>query len=258
MMQNENFNSEKTRVFFVNELSPPCEFTKRIGIVPFGDFQTEALLPTPGGLLKKQKAIQRVTKESAMEMVLEFDNSLPWRGRGGFMGGFPIYLGHPNVSGFENLYTDKEPKGFFSRMDCYPDKVVVAPFFTNAGLDYLEGRKLVNGEKVRGLSVEFSESKLLGEENGLPVFCPTKIASIGLTSHPTLPVEFFNSDDVLQVTLNHEQRREFVNSAMKEVAEREKLDLVRDRRIIESIARREKPALFVSRSVKIVYPPRQR
>ena len=255
-MQNENSNSEKARVFFVNELTPPRSSYNCVRIVPLGDFQTEALLPTAGGLLKRQKAIQRVTRESANQMVREFHNSLPERGS--FKHGSPIYLGHPDAPGFENLFTDKEPKGFFTNIHAFSDGISVQPFFTNAGLDFVEGRKLVNGEKVRGLSVEFSEPKLLGEENGVPVFCPTKIASMGLTAQPQLPAEFFNSDDVLQVTLNHEQRREFVNSTMAEIAEREKLDPVLDRRIVETIARRERPALFALPSVKIVYPGKQR
>lgn len=255
-MQSGNSNTEKARVFFVNELSPPKTSYNLVRIVPVGDFQTEALLPTPGGLLKRQKAIQRVTRQSAEQIEKSFVNSLPERGS--FAHGSPIYLGHPDASGFENLFTDKEPRGFFTNLHAFPDGISIAPFFTNAGLDLVEGRKLVNGEKVRGLSVEFSESKLLGEENGVPVFCPTKIASIGLTPHPQLPAEFFNSDDVLQPTLNEKQQREFINEAMAEIAGRENLDLSRDRRIVETIARREKPALFVLDHVKIVYPGKQR
>lgn len=178
---------------FVNELT--IEPDGWAMIAPLGDFPSEALVPTADGKLKRQKAIQRITKESAQGMVAEFHNSRT--GLKKFLRGCNIYVGHPDMPGLESRYPDKTPKGVFADMAVREKGIYGLPVFTNEGMDLVEGRKLVNGQKCRGFSGRLIDSVPDGEANGLPVYCPTKIISAGLTPHPHLPVEFFNSDDTL-------------------------------------------------------------
>jgi len=178
---------------FVNELTIDADGWAMIA--PLGDFPSEALLPTDSGGLKRQKAIQRITKESAEGMVAQFHNSRA--GLKKFIRGCNIYLGHPDMPGLESRYPDKTSKGVFADMAVREKGIYGLPVFTNEGMDLVEGRKLVNGQKVRGFSGRLVDSVPDGESNGLPVYCPTKIVSAGLTPYPHLPVEFFNADDTL-------------------------------------------------------------
>jgi len=196
----KNFNiqfcnsADGTTLFgFVNELTIDADGWAMIA--PIGDFPSEALLPTADGKLKRQKAIQRITKESAETMVAQFHNERA--GLKKFIRGCNIYLGHPDMPGLESRYPDKTSKGVFADMEVRDKGIYGLPVFTNEGMDLVEGRKLVSGKKVRGFSGRLVDSVPDGESNGLPVFTPTKIVSAGLTPYPHLPVEFFNSENIL-------------------------------------------------------------
>jgi hypothetical protein len=180
-------------VFFANELS--IEADGWAMIAPFGDFPSEALMEAPGGKLKRQRAIQRITKERGEEMVAQFHNSRA--GVKKFIRGCNIYLGHPDMPGLESRYPDKTSKGVFADMEARDKGIYGLPVFTNEGMDLVEGRQLVNGKKVRGFSARLIESVPDGNKDGVPVYCPTQIVSAGLTPFPHLPVEFFNADDTL-------------------------------------------------------------
>ncbi len=194
-----------TNIQFANEAANPTLFgfvnEITIGedgwamIAPLGDFPSEALLPTASGGLKRQKAIQRITKESAAEMVAQFHNSRA--GLKKFIRGCNIYVGHPDMPGLESRYPDKEPKGVFADMEVRDNGIYGLPVFTNAGMNLVEGKTLVNGKKVRGFSGRLVDSVPDGNKDGVPVFRPTQIVSAGLTPYPHLPVEFFNADDTL-------------------------------------------------------------
>jgi len=178
---------------FVNELT--IEPDGWAMIAPFGDFPSEALLPTADGKLKRQKAIQRITKETGDNMVAQFHNSRT--GVKKFIRGCNIYVGHPDMPGLESRYPDKTSKGVFADMAVREKGLYGLPVFTNEGMDLVEGRKLVNGQKVRGFSGRLVDSVPDGDKDGVPVYCPTALASAGLTPYPHLPVEFFNADDTL-------------------------------------------------------------
>jgi len=178
---------------FVNELTIDADGWAMIA--PLGDFPSEALLPADNGRIKRQQAIQRITRESAEGMVAEFHNSRT--GLKKWIRGCNIYLGHPDMPGLESRYPDKTPKGVFADMEVRDKGIYGLPVFTNEGMDLVEGRKLVNGQKVRGFSGRLTESVPDGEANGVPVYSPTKIVSAGLTPYPHLPVEFFNADNTL-------------------------------------------------------------
>jgi len=190
----------RATIFFSNELS--IEADGWAMIAPLGDYPSEALLPTADGKLKRQRAIQRITKESAEEMVAQFHSSRA--GLKKFIRGCNIYVGHPDMPGMEGCYPDREPKGVFADMrvsdsgdNTRKPGIYGLPVFTNEGMDLVEGRKLVNGKRVRGFSGRLIEATPDGTQDGLPVFIPTRIASAGLTPFPHLPVEFFNEENIL-------------------------------------------------------------
>lgn len=158
-------------------------------VAPYGDHPSEALIPQPDGRLKKQRAIQRINKSGAEKMVAEFHNSRV--GLKKFLVGKMIYVGHPDVPGLENKYPDAKPKGLYSDFEARGDGLYGKPVFNN------DGAELIAQKKFRAVSGRFGESMRDGEVNGLPVYCPTEILSVGLTNHPHLPVHFFNSDDTL-------------------------------------------------------------
>ncbi|HEY3761586.1 MAG TPA: hypothetical protein VGN23_07555 [Verrucomicrobiae bacterium] len=194
---NQSLVTSTPTIFFVNELT--IESDGWAMIAPFGDYPSEALLPTADGKLKRQRAIQRITRESAEGMVAQFHNSRA--GLKKFIRGCNIYVGHPDMPGLESRYPDKEPKGVFADMEVRERGVYGLPVFTSEGMELVEGRKLVNGQRVRGFSGRLVEAtpdgEAVAEGRRVPVFVPTKIASAGLTASPHLPVEFFNEDDTL-------------------------------------------------------------
>jgi len=207
-------------IFFTNELS--IEADGWAMIAPFGDYPSEALLPTWDGKLKRQRAIQRITRESAEGMVAQFHNSRA--GLKKFIRGCNIYVGHPDMPGLESRYPDKEPKGVFADMEVRAGSaggkggVYGLPVFTSEGMELVEGRKLVNGQRVRGFSGRLVEAtpdgEALADGQRVPVFVPTKIASAGLTAFPHLPVEFFNEENFL---VNHEIHKKHENNMKNKV-----------------------------------------
>lgn len=177
-----------TTIFgFINEISIGDDGWAMI--CPFGDHPSEALLDVGNGKLKRQKAIQRITKASADTMVAQFHNSR--KGIRKFLRGVNIYVGHPDVPGLEARYPDKQPKGVFADMQTRDDGIYGLPVFTN------EGSEIVEQKKFRAFSGRLINAVPDGEVNGVPAYCPTEIASVGLTNHPHLPVHFFNADDTL-------------------------------------------------------------
>ncbi|MGO8765775.1 MAG: hypothetical protein ACLQSR_11665, partial [Limisphaerales bacterium] len=189
--------STATLFGFINEIT--IEEDGWAMIAPFGDYPSEALLPTANGQLKRRRAIQRITPQSAAGMVTQFHNSRA--GLKKFIRGCNIYVGHPDMPGLENRYPDKEPKGVFADMEVRGKGIYGLPVFTNEGMDLVEGRKLVNGQKVRGFSGRLIDAapdgQVLADGQQVPVFIPTRLASAGLTPYLHLPVEFFNAENVL-------------------------------------------------------------
>lgn len=156
-------------------------------VTKFGDYPSTALIPDGKGGAKKEKAIQRVDKTGAEQMVAEFANSR--KGIRKFLRGCNIYDGHPDAPGIGKFFPDKEPKGVFVALEVREDGLYGMPVFTNEGSDLVE-KKL-----RRAFSGRIGDSEPCGNDaNGVPVYRPTKLYSAGLTNSPHLPVHFFNSD----------------------------------------------------------------
>jgi hypothetical protein len=183
-------NSETTKpsaaiAFFSNELVIGVDGWAMI--TKFGDYPSTALFNDGKGGVKKEKAIQRVDKAGAEQMVASFANSR--RGVRKFLKGCNIYDGHPDVPGIGKFYPDKSPKGVFADLEVREDGLYGLPVFTNEGSDLVE-KKL-----RRAFSGNIGNSEPCGQdENGVPIYRPTELYSAGLTNTPHLPVNFFNSD----------------------------------------------------------------
>ena len=176
-----------TLIAFANEINIGADGWAMI--CPFGDHPSTALHVTADGKLKREASIQRITPATGEQMVAQFHNER--KGLRKFFKGVNIYVGHPDMPGMEKRYPDKEPKGVFMDMQARADGVYGLPVFTN------EGSAIVEEKKLRAFSGRLVDSVPDGEKNGVKVYCPTRIASVGLTNNPHLPVHFFNADDTL-------------------------------------------------------------
>jgi hypothetical protein len=180
-VQFANTNHATVLVEITNELSIDGDGWAQIA--PMGDFPGMALIDDGPGALKKVPAIQRIDKAAIANMVAEFQNSR--KGAKKFLAGRPIYVGHPDVPGYESRYPDKSPKGVFADIAERNGAFMGMPVFTNEGSDLVENRKL------RALSGRWSAEEV-GEENGVKIFRPTVFISAGLTNKPNLPVQLLN------------------------------------------------------------------
>lgn len=149
-------------------------------LAPYGDSQ----YPIPDGKGGHTTVIQRITKASAQTMVDTWNSTLSRVKR--FFRGGPIYSGHPDRPGMEHVYPDKEVKGLFNELQVRDNGLYVRPLFNDAGAQLLDsGRKLYFSGRW--------PARQTGTKDGLPVFEPFSVTSIGLTPNPNLPTEMLNS-----------------------------------------------------------------
>lgn len=147
-------------------------------LAPFGD--SKYRIPTNGGFTT---VIQRITKDNATEMVNAFNSLVGKVHR--WIKGAPIYLGHPDDSVTGHKYPVKEPMGMFADLQVRDNGLYVRPMFNDKGAQVLE----------RPDKVYFSGRwpvKNTGEKDGMPVYEPTSVTSIGITRSPNLPTEMLN------------------------------------------------------------------
>ena len=149
-------------------------------LAPFGDSQ----YPIPDGKGGHTTVIQRITKDTAQTMVETWNSTLSRVKR--FFRGGPIYAGHPDRPGMAHLYPDKEVKGLFNELQVRENGLYVRPLFNDAGAQLLEGgRKLFFSGRW--------PARQTGTKDGMPVFEPFSVTSIGLTPNPNLPTEMLNA-----------------------------------------------------------------
>lgn len=146
---------------------------------PYGDFPNTAWRKSLTGQIERIEGIQRVTKESAQEMVNEFNS---WLGKAQrFVRGRRLYVGHPDVVPMANQYPDKTSKGVFTDLEAREDGFYGRLVLTDEGADLVEGKKYV------ALSPYWSANEM-AQEDGKSIFSPAIFRSAGLTNRPNLPV----------------------------------------------------------------------
>jgi len=176
------------RLYFCNDSTSEQVFTNgnelSVGedgfalLAPYGDSRYS--IPAKGGFVT---VIQRITKENAVEMVNAF-NSLVGRVHR-WMKGAPIYLGHPDDATTGHKYPVKDEMGMFADLQVRENGLYVRPMFNSKGAAVLE----------RPEKLFFSGRwpvKKTGDKDGMPVYEPTSVTSIGITRNPNLPTEMLN------------------------------------------------------------------
>lgn len=147
-------------------------------VAPFGDRKY------PHSVGPKGYIIQRLTKESAQEVVNAFQSFVGQAKR--FFRGAPMFVGHPDDPATGHQYPHKEPVGVFRDMKVGDDGLYVRPVFTDKGADFL------NKEVKLFPSVRWPV-KATGEKDGVPVYEPFNLTSIGMVRNPNLPTEMLNA-----------------------------------------------------------------
>lgn len=162
-------------------------------LAPFGDFRSRAVVVSQGKVTRVD-SIQRLDREAATAMAENFNSTLGRVKR--FFVGVPIFLGHPDVPGIGQSYPDATEKGVIQALEVREDGLYAKPVFNASGAE------LLNGDAKLYFSGRWS-TEPAGEHEGLPVFRPRLVKSVGLTSQPHLPTEMLN-DSPSQTTSHPE------------------------------------------------------
>lgn len=180
----------RSKLHFCNETQTTDEFQFSNGnqvsvddegwalLAPFGDSRYS--LPTKNGVMT---VIQRITKENATEMVNAF-NSLTGKIHR-WLKGSPIFLGHPDDTLSGHKYPVKEQMGMFRDLQVRDNGLYVRPIFNEKGAAVLDrpDKMYFSGRwPVRNTCMK----------DGMPVFEPINVTSIGITRNPNLPTEMLN------------------------------------------------------------------
>ncbi|MEI7733745.1 MAG: hypothetical protein WCO56_29540 [Verrucomicrobiota bacterium] len=153
-------------------------------VARFGDYPGKAMIPGTNGTWEKQAAIQRFDAAAATEMVNEYARDR--KGLTRFLRSRPVFQGHPDVPVGGEAYPNKAPIGVFPDLQVRPDGLYANLVLTAAG------EELVATKAVRGPSTRWAVA-YVGTENGVRVYRPNKLFSIGLVPNPNLPVQMLNA-----------------------------------------------------------------
>lgn len=133
--------------------------------IPFGDH------PHP------KKVIQRLDQAAAAALVASFNSFRSRLGR--LFGGFPAYVGHPDVPEFANEYLDKKAYGWIMDIEARVDGVYLKMKWSAAG------EELVANAHYKWFSPYWG-CEQIAVENNVPILRPIRLASIGLTNYPNI------------------------------------------------------------------------
>jgi len=170
-------------------------------IAPYGDYPGVATLSNEDGSFTRVRAIQRLDRKAADQMVGKFKSL--WGRVRRYVTGAPIYLGHPDAAAIGHRYSDKTPKGMFSDLEARDTGLFGKPVFTNEGLQLLTKFPAMSG---RWTADEVGTEIHQGQR--VKVFRPAELKSAGLTDKPNLPVELLNE-------FENEQTDSETNDTMK-------------------------------------------
>jgi hypothetical protein len=134
---------------------------------------------SPLGLFPHARGFQNVDRSALENMVRNFNSFFGRLGRR--FAGLPFYVGHPDVPGFENIYSDRKAYGWIMDLQVRDDGLYGRANWSAAG------RELIANGHFKFLS-PFWEAKRIGERDGRGVYSPTVLKSVGLTNEPNLPV----------------------------------------------------------------------
>lgn len=148
-------------------------------LAPYGD--SKYIVQTSQG---SREIVQRITRESATAMANAFNGIKAKVKRWGK--GAPIFAGHPDQTEYAHLYPDKTVKGLFDRIEARDTGLYFRPIFNDAGAQMLTGaQKLYPSGRWAAVQTAVKD--------GVPVFEPVEMISVGITPRPNLPTEMFNA-----------------------------------------------------------------
>lgn len=148
-------------------------------LAPYGD--SRYIVHSSAG---SREIVQRITRESATAMANAFNGIKAKVKRWGK--GAPIFAGHPDQTEYAHLYPDKSVKGLFDRIEARDNGLYFRPIFNEAGAELLSGtQKLYPSGRWAAVQT--------ANKDGVPVFEPVEMISVGITPRPNLPTEMFNA-----------------------------------------------------------------
>ena len=152
-------------------------------IAPWGDYPAKASIKKPDGQVEQGTITQRITAETAADVVNDFRTLVGKAQR--FFRSVPVYLGHPDFKASASQYPDKGMKGAVSEVEVRNDGLYAKPQFND------EGEALL--ETTNGLAPSAVFACQVREVAGQRIAFPVRLRSVGLTNRPNLPVETINS-----------------------------------------------------------------
>ena len=152
-------------------------------IAPWGDYPAKASIKKPNGQMEQGTITQRITAETAADVVNDFRTLVGKAQR--FFRSVPVYLGHPDFKASASEYPDKGVKGAVSEIEVRNDGLYAKPQFND------EGEALL--ETTNGLAPSAVFACQVREVAGQRIAFPVRLRSVGLTNRPNLPVETINS-----------------------------------------------------------------
>jgi hypothetical protein len=152
--------------------------------------QDDYLQLSPIGVFPHPRGLQNVDKAALEAIVKNFKSFFSRLGRR--FAGLPFYVGHPDVQGYSNSYSDRKAYGWIMDLEAREDGLYGRTKWSAAG------RELIRNGHYKFLSPTWSVENI-GNNSGQPVYRPTQLISVGLTNEPNLPVlPLANSDSAAE------------------------------------------------------------
>ena len=138
--------------------------------------------PHPGAkahLGQPDPTLQRFDKPAAEQIVAAYNST--WGRIKRALTGIPIFNGHPDVPGFERIFTDKEVKGTWAKLEARDDGLYGQPVLTSNGADIVEG----GSDRLS----PYWWCKPTGErtDDGRVIVSPFRLLSVGLVGKGNIP-----------------------------------------------------------------------
>ncbi len=131
----------------------------------------------PYGEWPHAEGIQKFGLDQAKAIVNSFKST--WGRFKRAVIGLPVYKGHPDLRGLENEYPDKTEYGQVADMEARPEGLAIKQILSAAGAALVE-------KGMRFISPHWLANEG-GERNGIKVYLPASMKSVGLTNRPNIP-----------------------------------------------------------------------
>lgn len=171
----------------------------------------------PYGMWPHEKGLQNFQRAQAEDIVTAFQST--WARLKRAVVGLPVFKGHPDVPGLENIFPDKTEYGQVADMEVRERGLAIKQVLSS------EGAKLVR-QGLKFIS-PFWDARPTGTRSGVIEWSPFKIFSVGLVSKPNIPnlslannaTDFMNKADLIALfKLPADATDEQVTNAVKQSA----------------------------------------